>query len=454
MKKMKNNFKRIAGMTFAALLAGTLLAACTNGGGGGGGSKLSIGVMLYKDTGDDVEAIKAYTKYLSGPLNMDFTFVTGSLTDNEKNLNAIGDLQVAGCQGIVVSLCGNTFPGFVDKAAAGKTPIASYYGVPEDYYYNDGGSTGGGMTDVQKKNMQEWYVGGVEDGVRSGDQGGVYLAEQYWDNSIVKAGHRNVALMHFNFLYYPKQMVACDTFIQKANEWNASHDTNDQITLQDVKKGEDGKYCTSADFPGKYPGDTSVANETGNMGWSLGFAPIGDDYLNKHEFGEGKTTAIVCFGAAGTFVYPTVAQKNVSVKIFGSGFDNNSEGFTKDFGTRGKAIMQQATYSCVESFVYPLVMLANRIDGKDYADNWEQKAGTNKYLSVDVKDRRVSTHYNCITDNDGMDKLISSSLYATHDANNAILKVDAIKQLMRRYNDNAKFDDLLKVVQGLSTDGK
>lgn len=450
--------KRVLSVLLVLTMIASLLVGCGGSGGdgeSGGGKKaqkIHIGIMLYKDTGDDVEAIQAFCKSLEEPLNMEFTFVTGSLMDNEKNINAIQDLQIKGCQGIVVALCGDTFPGFVDAAAKGKTPIASFYGVPEDYFYYDGVNegTGGGITsDASKTNMEQWYVGGVEDGVRTGDDGGVYLAEKYFENVVEKGGERNIGLMHFNFTYYPKQKIACDRFVEKVNEWNAAN-ANDPIKLWDVGQNADGTYMTSADFPGNYPGDPSVANESGNCGYSLGFSPIADVYFQNgaHDGME----AIACFGAAGTFVYPKVAELGLNIRIYGSGYDSGSAGFTTDFGTSGKQIMQQTTFSCVESFVYPLVMLANRIYGAEYSDNYLQKASTNKYLDNDITDRRVSAHYNYITDNASLSKVESSCMYATHNAENALITADQIKNLMPFYNPDATYDDLLKVVQNFAVD--
>ena len=409
---------------------------------------LSIGIMLYKDTGDDVAALNAYTSYITSELGIKFTFKTGSLTNQEANLNAIADLQLAGCQGIVVALCGDTFPSFVSKAAEGGTPIASYYGTPEDYYYTDGtaGLGRGIKSEADKKNMIDYYVGGIEDGVRSGDLGGKYLGEKFFEDAVILGGERNIELMHFNFLYYPKQAVACDTFIGKVNAWNADpKNAEDKIELYDVGKNEDGTYKTSADFPGNYPGDTTNSNKTGNVGFSLGFAPVDDTFFQKGNGRDGMTS-IVCFGAAGTFIYPKAVTAAPNIRIYGSGYDGGSKGFTESFGT---GIMRQSTFTCVESFAYPLAMLVNRIDGNDYADIWQQKAEDNKYLDKDVVDRRVSGNYNYVTTADQMKYMLSHSMYATHKASDALLKADDLKKLMKRYNSSATYSDLLKTVQGL-----
>lgn len=439
MKKFGKKILPILALSASALGVAVSATSC-----GASQNEIHIGVMLYKDTGDDVEALTAYTNYITKELGFKFTFKTGSLTDQEKNLNSIADLQLAGCQGIVVSLCGNTFPSFVTKAAEGDTPIASYYGTPEDYYYYDGGNTGGGIaTDADKKNVADYYVGGIEDGVRTGDKGGYYLGEQYFQNVVVEAGERNIALVHFNFLYYPKQMAACDTFIGKVNAWNAEH-ADDKIELYDVAKNEDGTYKTSADFPGKYPGDTSVANNSGNLGFSLGFAPVDDTYFQKGN-GRDNMTSIACFGAAGTFIYPKATTAAPTIRIYGNGYDGGSDGFTKKFGE----IMRQSTFTCVESFAYPLAMLVNRIDKNEYADIWQQKAADNLYLDKDNTDRRVSGFYNYVTTKDEMDYVMKHSLYATHNAEDALLDANALKNLMKRYNPSATYSNLLKTVQGL-----
>ena len=439
MKKFGKKILPILALSASALGVAVSATSC-----GASQNEIHIGVMLYKDTGDDVEALTAYTNYITKELGFKFTFKTGSLTDQEKNLNSIADLQLAGCQGIVVSLCGNTFPSFVTKAAEGDTPIASYYGTPEDYYYYDGGNTGGGIaTDADKKNMADYYVGGIEDGVRTGDKGGYSPGEQYFLNVVVQARERNIALVHFNFLYYPKQMAACDTFIGKVNAWNAEH-ADDKIELYDVAKNEDGTYKTSADFPGKYPGDTSVANNSGNLGFSLGFAPVDDTYFQKGN-GRDNMTSIACFGAAGTFIYPKATTAAPTIRIYGNGYDGGSDGFTKKFGE----IMRQSTFTCVESFAYPLAMLVNRIDKNEYADIWQQKAADNLYLDKDNTDRRVSGFYNYVTTKDEMDYVMKHSLYATHNAEDALLDANALKNLMKRYNPSATYSNLLKTVQGL-----
>lgn len=443
MKKVSKNIVRASSLV--AMLCGLLSAttACSGGEKWAGSAKdrLKIGVMLYKDNGDDVEALKSWLGEIKYELNIDFAYETGSLTDNDANINAIARLQTNGCQGIVVSQCANTFPSFVDQAAKYQTPIASYYGVPEDYYYIDGR----GVPETSMQNMKDYYVGGIEDGVRSGDKGGEYLGKNYFENVVVKAGRRNIGLMHFNFLYYPKQEVAVKTFITMTNEWNAAH-ADDKIKLFDVGQNEDGTYKTPADFPGKYPGDTSVSNETGNCGWSLGFSPIDKSYFQTGH--EGMDT-IACFGAAGSFVYPVAVQLNSNVKIYGSGYDGASAGFTEDFGTDGKKIMQQSTFTCVESFAYPLVMLANRIRGNEFKDNYVQKASTNRYLDVDTNDRRVSSYYNYITDSASLKHVRETALYATHKASDALLSAKDINNLMLTHNSNATYDDLLRTVQNL-----
>ena len=48
-----------------------------------------------------------------------------------------------------------------------------------------------------------------------------------------------------------------------------------------------------------------------------------------------------------------------------------------------------------------------------------------------------------------MNYMMSHSLYATHNAKDALLDANALKNLIKRFNPSATYSNLLKTVQGL-----
>lgn len=100
----------------------------------------------------------------------------------------------------------------------------------------------------------------------------------------------------------------------------------------------------------------------------LNFAPLDSTYFSKHP----DTQAIMSFAAGTSFVYPTMVSAGVDsdIKLFTTGYEGGEE---SNFGSAGNQTYQQVIVTGVETIVYPLVLLLNKINETEFVDMPEKQ---------------------------------------------------------------------------------
>ncbi len=317
------NLKKLVAVLLVAVMAVNLVA-CGGGNGNGGqgeGPKAAkIGVALYQDSGAAVTAVKAFLENLSETLNVTYAYTVLSQNDQTINVTKIQELIAAGCDGIICTMDSSTEQ-VLKECQDANVYLAGYLCDYDDSFRNN--------YDAVYKNP--YFLGTVADGPCGDDQRRGYdffdslmeYNEAHPDDPVT-----HVACTIFPAFAFPAQQLYVEQFTEKINEYNQTATT---------------------------PIEVDAFNEETDV---LMFQPMDSTYFSKHPGIDG----IMSF-CSGSFVYPTVVSTGQDVKIFASGY---SDGDNEAFGSKGP--FQQEMVCAVESIVYPLVLLLNKINGTDFSD--------------------------------------------------------------------------------------
>lgn len=266
-----------------------------------------------------------------------------------------------------------------DMASVFNEDGASHAALSNDHFIGD---------------MCDMYISGVDNGAD-------------YAESVIAAGYKKVAVVTFPPFAYPQHTVADATFREKIAEYNAT-----------------------ADEPIEIVGDATV----------LQFAPLEDSYFM--EEGHGDLDAIIGICAGTQFIYPTmVAAKangtcDAKTKLLTGGFENNQDLFNDAIAGQTLAVDKCAM---PETYLWPIIMLDNAIQGIQFADYTETVREDGAVLSIDSPEDFQAIIDNCpYWDNDQ-----SKNVYSWAD----------IQQMMPRYNADATYANLLqKTTKDLTMD--
>ena len=163
----------------------------------------------------------------------------------------------------------------------------------------------------------------------------------------------------------------------------------------------------------------------------LNFAPLDSTYFSKHP----DTQAIMSFAAGTSFVYPTMVSAGVDsdIKLFTTGYEGGEE---SNFGSAGNQTYQQVIVTGVETIVYPLVLLLNKINETEFVDMPE-------------KAERISTEQYIVNSDEDME-LFVNSLYTTADVSAAAYTPEDVLNMTAFGNPDATYADLVSAVQCLT----
>lgn len=355
--------------------------------------KATIGVCFYQDTGKAVDATKAFLESLSDTLNVEFKYGTFTQTDEAANLTKVKELIASGVDGIIGTMDLGTQSILSECEAAGV-----YYGG----YLCDFDTSYTNAYDDVFGNPN--FVGTVTDGHNPDD---VCVGTQFFDSLIeYNESHADAPLTHVSMAIFPSwafpaQATAADQFVATVDEYNKTAET--PITVDPLDEEVD----------------------------VLNFAPLDSTYFSKHP----DTQAIMSFAAGTSFVYPTMVSAGVDsdIKLFTTGYEGGEE---SNFGSAGNQTYQQVIVTGVETIVYPLVLLLNKINETEFVDMPE-------------KAERISTEQYIVNSDEDME-LFVNSLYTTADVSAAAYTPEDVLNMTAFGNPDATYADLVSAVQCLT----
>ena len=355
--------------------------------------KATIGVCFYQDTGKAVDATKAFLESRSDTLNVEFKYGTFTQTDEAANLTKVQELIASGVDGIIGTMDLGTQSILSECEAAGV-----YYGG----YLCDFDTSYTNAYDDVFGNPN--FVGTVTDGHNPDD---VCVGTQFFDSLIeYNESHADAPLTHVSMAIFPSwafpaQATAADQFVATVDEYNKTAET--PITVDPLDEEVD----------------------------VLNFAPLDSTYFSKHP----DTQAIMSFAAGTSFVYPTMVSAGVDsdIKLFTTGYEGGEE---SNFGSAGNQTYQQVIVTGVETIVYPLVLLLNKINETEFVDMPE-------------KAERISTEQYIVNSDEDME-LFVNSLYTTADVSAAAYTPEDVLNMTAFGNPDATYADLVSAVQCLT----
>ena len=355
--------------------------------------KATIGVCFYQDTGKAVDATKAFLESLSDTLNVEFKYGTFTQTDEAANLTKVQELIASGVDGIIGTMDLGTQSILSECEAAGV-----YYGG----YLCDFDTSYTNAYDDVFGNPN--FDGTVTDGHNPDD---VCVGTQFFDSLIeYNESHADAPLTHVSMAIFPSwafpaQATAADQFVATVDEYNKTAET--PITVDPLDEEVD----------------------------VLNFAPLDSTYFSKHP----DTQAIMSFAAGTSFVYPTMVSAGVDsdIKLFTTGYEGGEE---SNFGSAGNQTYQQVIVTGVETIVYPLVLLLNKINETEFVDMPE-------------KAERISTEQYIVNSDEDME-LFVNSLYTTADVSAAAYTPEDVLNMTAFGNPDATYADLVSAVQCLT----
>ena len=355
--------------------------------------KTTIGVCFYQDTGKAPTATKAFLESLSDTLNVEFKYGTFTQTDEAANLTKVQELIASGVDGIIGTMDLGT-QSILSECEAAGIYYAGYLCDFDTSYTNTYDAVFG----------NEYFLGTVADGHAPDD---VCIGTQSFD-SLIEYNERNadnpithVSMAVFPSWAFPSQAIAAEQFTAAVEEYNKTAET--PITVDPLDEEVD----------------------------VLNFAPLDSTYFSKHP----DTQAIISFAAGTSFVYPTMVSAGVDsdIKLFTSGYEGGEEA---NFGTSGTQTYQQTAVTGVETIVYPLVLMLNKLNDTEFSDMPEQA-------------ERISTEQYVINSDEDMNAFLGT-VYSTGDAADAAYTAEDVLNMTAFGNADATYADLVSAVQSLT----
>ena len=352
-----------------------------------------IGVGLYKDSGADVTAVKAFLGNLEEPLNVKFVYTVLSTNDEALNITKVQEMIAAGCDGIIITMDSGT-EAILQECADAGVYCAGYLCDFDTSFRNN--------YDNVFKN--EFFLGTVADGGCADEARRGY---DFFDSVIEynertpDAPIRHVAMTVFPAFAFPYQQSFAAQFVEKVEEYNAAN-------------------------PDKAIEVDPLSDETD----VLMFRPLDSTYFNKHP----GIDAIVSI-CSGSFVYPTMVSAGVAdtMKLFAAGYNDGDDAV---FGSKGA--YQMEVVSPVEAVVFPLVLLLNKLNGAEFPDQ-------------PAEAERHGCSVLLINSDEDLAKF-QGSLYLTAKPEDAFLTPEEIVALTAYNNPDATYAGLVETINHMTID--
>ena len=193
--------KKMVALGLAAVMSVSLLAGCGSSSDsdsastdGTEGTKVEtkhhkIGVGLYTDQGQSVEAIHAYLDGIQDVIDCEFQYVTLSTYDEATNLSLVQDLISSGCEGIIMTADMGTNSILAECESAGVYTAGFLCDFNQSY-----------ATAHDEVFGNEYFLGTVCDGYAVPTKYGEMVAEK-----VAEAGYKNIGVLTFPSWAYPNR---------------------------------------------------------------------------------------------------------------------------------------------------------------------------------------------------------------------------------------------------------
>jgi hypothetical protein len=231
--------------------------------------------------------------------------------------------------------------------------------------------------------------------VAGGYASGVDIGKMYFDD-VVQKGYKKVAVAMFPGFAYPQYTIADQTFRAEVEEYNKTADEPIEVT------GEEGTV--------------------------LMFRPMDESFFNEPE--NQDLDAIVGLCAGQQFIYPALVSAignglaDPDTKLLTAGFQSD-QALIDDVGT---GIVQTLYLPNYEEIFFPLAMLDNAIQGKQYPDFEQSEVLDGVYITISSDEIMTNIEENSPIPNADMSKLS--------------VTLEKGKQFLRRYNSDATYAEL------------
>ena len=356
--------------------------------------KTKIGVALYHDSGYYTENVRTYLSALGEAMNVEFVYTVLSQTDESANLTKAQELIAAGCEGIIMTL-DMGMDSILAECAAANVYVAGFL-CDFNTSYN---------TNYDGVFKHPNFLGAAADGPCGDDLRAGY---DFYDSLIeYNERHPDAPLTHVSMVTFPAwafpvQQLFVQQFNEKIDEYNQTAET--KITVDPLDEAVD----------------------------VLPFTPLDSTYFAKHE----GIDAIMCFADGYTFVYPTMVSSaiNGSIKLFSAGY---GEGSDQNFGSKGNGTFQQEAVSAIEAVVFPVVLLVNKINGVEFADQ-------------PAEAERRSCFSIIINSDEDMDAFVNHSFYITGNMADALYSPEQVVNMTAVANPNATYADLVGILNQMT----
>jgi len=300
--------------------------------------------------------------------------------DPAGNLQAVKNAMTKDVVGLIVMQDGgisNILDEFPDLYVVGiASDMASVYGAE--------GASASAATN-------ERFLGTVAGGYAKG----VDIGEMYFEK-VIEKGYKKIAIAMFPGFAYPQYTIADETI-----------------------RSEVSKYNETADEPITIVGDEGTV---------LMFKPMDESFFNEPE--NQDLDAIIGLCAGQQFIYPTLVSAignglaNPETKLLTSGFQNDQT-LIDDVGT---GIVQALYLPNYEEIFFPIAMLDNAIQGKQYADFTQSEVLDGVYVRI--------------TSDEIMKNIEENSPFLDADMSKLSVSLEVGKQFLTRYNPDATYAEL------------
>ena len=246
----------------------------------------------------------------------------------------------------------------------------------------------------------EHWLGGINESSGDGVTYGQEVAQK-----VIDYGYKKISTCIFPAYAYPEQTVAVESFTEAINEYNKTADKSIEIV-----------------------GEPTV----------LSFAPLEESFFM--EDGKSDLDAIIGFCAGTKFIYSTMVTAkangscNEDMKLVTGGYDNDAD-MIADCGDKDQTI-SSLSISCPEYTLYPLALIDNAINGKQFSD-WNES----EIVSPGTIVLHTVEEFQASKDN--------SPLWDA-DLSKMAISLEDMKQYFTRYNESASYSDMVEAIQNVT----
>lgn len=359
------------------------------------GETYKIAVLSFDTSGALYDASCAYLDYLGKALGFEYVYVNGGFSSQEQ-ISTAETYLAQGYKGIILNQDMGAAEAILDLCKDYDAYLGGYWCDFANSIY----ATGAPNMNVLQN---ERFVGSAIDGKASTAP----VAEAMFDAIVLQDGHTEIGIAVMPVAWYPMQVSTGVTrFMELVDEYNAGDKTETNgVPVTVVQTGTDGDgnpiYYEAVD------------------GTSMSFS--------SSFFTNNQMTACASL-ASSSFTYNALIESKADVGLYATGWENT---YVDDFGSNGR--IKQITVSPVESLIFPIAQIIDRLNGYTYEDVPTGDAVFGKVIDTDQI---------YITGDAGL-AAFQKSLHYTADASDAYFSADDVKQFMLTYNgDRATYAEL------------